>query len=154
MRLSQNITTLIVALCVLHGTAHAQASRTDSTGALAAVEQFQAALAGGDSTRAVSLLAEDVLILESGAIQTRSDYLGGHLSADMKAAQGSKGVRTVIKATVIGDAAYIVAKTVTPPSGTDPAATGSESAELMVLSRSSGVWKIRAVHWSSRRRRA
>lgn len=154
MRLSLKFTSLIAALGFIAESAHTQASRADSVAAVAAVEQFHAALASADSARAMSLLAEDVMILESGAIQTRSDYLGGHLSADMKASQGSKGVRSVIKATVVGDAAYIVAKTVTPPTGSDPAATGSESAELMVLSRVSGVWKIRAVHWSSRRRRA
>ncbi len=154
MRLSLRVISLIAALGVIAKGAYAQPSRADSAGAVAAVEQFHGALASADSARAMSLLADDVMILESGAIQTRSDYLGGHLNADMKASQGSKGVRTVIKATVVGDAAYIVAKTVTPPTGTDPAATGSESAELMVLSRVSGVWKIRAVHWSSRRRRA
>lgn len=154
MRLSQHVSGIIAAVAFISGSVHAQPIRPDSAGAVAAVEQFHAALASADSARAMSLLADDVMILESGAIQTRSDYLGGHLSADMKASQASKGVRTVIKATVIGDAAYVVAKTVTPPTGTDAAATGSESAELMVLARVSGVWKIRAVHWSSRRRRA
>ena len=100
----------------------------------------------------VSLLADDVLIVESGHIQTRSDYLGGHLGADMKASQGSTGVRTVVKVSIVGDAAYVVSKTVTPPTAA-VGSTGSELAELMVLSKSSAGWKIRAVHWSSRRRR-
>lgn len=130
----------------------AQTSRADSVAAVGAVEQFQASLAAADSAMAVSLLADDVLIVESGHIQTRSDYLGGHLGADMKASQGSKGVRTVVKVSIVGEAAYVVSKTVTPPTAA-AGSTGSELAELMVLSKSSAGWKIRAVHWSSRRRR-
>ena len=130
----------------------AQTPRADSVAAVGAVEQFQASLAAADSAMAVSLLADDVLIVESGHIQTRSDYLGGHLGADMKASQGSKGVRTLVKVSIVGAAAYLVSKTVTPPTAA-PGSTGSELAELMVLSKTSAGWKIRAVHWSSRRRR-
>ena len=130
----------------------AQAARPDSVAAVAAIGQFQAALAAGDSVRAVALLADDVLIMEGGAIQTRAEYLGGHLGADMKASQGSKGERSVIKVSILNDAAYIVSKTVTPPRGA-AGSTGSELAELMVVSKTSSGWKIRAVHWSSRRRR-
>lgn len=132
--------------------AGAQPARTDSLGAAAAVEQFHAALAAADSARAVAVLADDALIMEGGAIQTKSDYLGGHLAGDMKASQGAKGERTVLKVTVVGHAAYIASRTVTPPTGAQ-GSTGSELAELMVLSKVSGSWKIRAVHWSSRRRR-
>lgn len=130
----------------------AQAPRADSLAAVSAVEQFHAALGAADSARAVSLLTDDVLIIESGHIQTRSEYLGGHLGADMKASQGSKGERTIVKVTVVGDVAYIVSKTVHPPTGAVGNA-GSESVELMVVTKSAGGWKISAVHWSSRRRR-
>lgn len=133
------------------GTIHAQ--RSDSAAAVGAVEQFHAALAAADSARAVGLLSDDVLILESGAVQTRAEYLSGHLGADMKASQGPKGERTALKVTVVGDAAYVVSKTITPPTGAQ-GSTGSESAELMLVSKTATGWKIRAVHWSSRRRRA
>ena len=133
--------------------AGAQALRPDSVAAVAAVEQFHAALAAADSSRAVSLLADDVLIVESGNIQTRAQYLGGHLGADMKASQGPKGDRSMVQVTIIGDAAYIVSKTVTAPSGV-AGNTGSESAELMVVAKTPNGWKIKAVHWSSRRRHA
>lgn len=99
------------------------------------------------------MLTEDVLIIESGAIQTRGEYLGGHLGADMRASKGAKGERTVVKVNVVGDAAYVVSKTVTPPTGAE-GSTGSESVELMVVTKTTAGWKIRAVHWSSRRRRA
>ncbi len=143
---------LAAALCVAPTNASAQGTRSDSSAATAAVEGFHAALAARDSVRAVALLANDAMILESGAIQSRAEYLSHHLGADMKAMQGSKGVRTVVQTRVVGDAAYIVSKTLTPPSGAE-GSTASESVELMVLSRAGSGWSIRAVHWSSRRRR-
>ena len=133
--------------------AGAQTTRADSVAAVSVVDQFHAAIAAADSVRAVSWLADDVMIMESGVIQTRADYLGGHLRADMQGGQGSKSERTVMKVSIVGNAAYLVAKTVTPPSGAQ-GSTGSESAELIVLSSTTGGWKIRAIHWSSRRRRA
>ncbi|MDQ6735141.1 MAG: nuclear transport factor 2 family protein [Nitrospirota bacterium] len=134
-------------------TASAQPARTDSANVLAAIEQFHDALAASDSVLAVSLLADDAAIIESGAIQSRADYLSHHLGADMKASQGSKSVRTVMKLTIVGTMAYVVSKTETPRSGAE-GSTGSELAELMVVSKTTSGWKIRAVHWSSRRRRA
>ncbi|MES2521910.1 MAG: nuclear transport factor 2 family protein [Gemmatimonadota bacterium] len=131
----------------------AQATRADSSAVVTAVEQFHAALTAGDSARAVALLAADVVVLESGAIQTRAEYLGHHLGADMKASKGSKAARSVVQVRVVGDAAYVVSKTATPATNAD-GSNGSEMAELMVLSKTASGWTIRAVHWSSRRRRA
>ncbi len=133
--------------------ASAQASRTDSAGAVAAVAQFHAALKDADSVRAVSLLAEDVMILESGAIQTRSDYLGHHLGADMKGSAGSKAERSVVRVSLAVGSAIVVSRSITPPTGAE-GNTGSEMAELMVLSKTANGWQIRAVHWSSRKRKA
>ena len=144
---------LALGVALIASSAHAQTQRADSTAAVAAVEQFHAALAAADSARAVSMLTDDVLILESGAVQTRAEYLGGHLGADMKASQGPRGERSVLNVTVMGDAALVVSKTVTPPTGAQ-GSTGSEMAELMVVTRTATGWRIRAVHWSSRRRRA
>ena len=133
--------------------AQAQSGRAaDSLAAIAVVEQYEAALSAGDSVKAVSLLAEDVLVLESGAIQTRAEYLSHHLGADMKASAGPKGERTVVTVNVLGDAAYVVTKTLRPGTGAQ-GSTGSELAELMVLAKTAGGWKIKAIHWSSRRRR-
>ncbi len=128
-------------------------SPSDSAAAAAVVEQFHAALVAGDSARVVSLLADDVVIAEAGAIETRAEYIGHHLGADMKASRSSKGDRTVVRVTVMRDAALIAARTINPPTGAQ-GNTGSELAELMIVSRTSSGWRIRAVHWSSRRRRA
>ena len=144
-----------LALIAAAGSAQAQSRPApgDSAAALAVVEQYEAALSAGDSAKAVSLLADDLLVMEAGAIETRAEYLAHHLGADMKASAGAKGERTVLRVSVVGDAAYVVTKTVRPGTGAQ-GSTGSELAELMVLSKTSTGWKIRAIHWSSRRRRA
>lgn len=131
----------------------AQPASQDSKAAAMAVEQFHAALTAGDSARAVALLSKDVLVLESGAVQTRAEYLSHHLGADMKASNGSKAVRSIVQVQLMGEAAYVVSKSITPPTGAE-GATGSEMAELMVLSKTPSGWSIRAVHWSSRRKRS
>jgi len=132
--------------------AGAQSSSADSAAAVAVTQRFHQALAASDSTLAVSLLADDVLVLESGAIQNRADYLSHHLGADMKASHDSRGVRTVVRVTVVGSLAYVASSTLTPSTGAE-GNNGSELAELMIVSRGATGWKIRAVHWSSRRRR-
>lgn len=142
----------IASVITLSTSAAGAQSRPDSAAAVAVVEQFHAALTASDSARAVSLLTDDVLVIESGHIQTRAEYLGGHLGADMKASAGSKGERTVVKVTIVGDAAYVVSRTLNPPTGA-AGNTGSESVELMVTTKSPAGWRISAVHWSSRRRR-
>lgn len=125
----------------------------DSAAALAVVTQYEAALARGDSALAVSLLADDLMVLEAGSIETRAEYLAHHLGADIKASAGAKGERTVVKVSIAGDAAYVITRTTRPGTGAQ-GSTGSELAELMVLSRTTTGWTIRAIHWSSRRRRA
>lgn len=133
--------------------AGAQTVRVDSTNAVATVMQFHAALAAADSAKAVSLLADDVMVLESGAIQTRGEYLSHHLGADMKASVGSKAQRSIVRVSLTGGTAVVVSKSVSPPTGAE-GNTGSEMAELMVVAKTAAGWQIRAVHWSSRRRKA
>lgn len=133
--------------------AASQGARSDSAAAMAAIDAFHAALHAGDSARAVGQLAEDAVIIEAGTIETRAQYLSGHIGADIKASGGTPGVRTVVAATVVGSVAFVTARTVTTTT-TAQGASISELAELMVVAKSDGTWKIRAVHWSSRRRRA
>lgn len=146
---------LVVSLSVFSPTfrLHAQPSRADSSAVSTAVAQFHDALTAGDSVRAVAMLASDALVLEGGAIETRAEYLSHHLGADMAASRDSKGTRTVVQVRVTGDAAYVVSRTVTPPTG-EEGSTGAQMAELMVLERTTAGWKIQAIHWSSRRRRS
>ena len=129
-------------------------SRTaDSTAVVTVATQFHQSLARGDSAAAANLLASDVVVLESGELESRSDYLGHHLSADIAFAKSVPSTRVVRQVTVVGDAAWIVSTSST--SGTfEGRAVRSEGAELLVLRRVGGTWRIAAVHWSSRRPRS
>jgi hypothetical protein len=72
LRLPLRVIVLASAMCIASGRLHSQGARQDSAGAVATVARFHEALAAQDSVRALSLLASDVLVLESGAIQTRA----------------------------------------------------------------------------------
>lgn len=125
----------------------------DSSDVAAAVVKFSASLAAGDSTAALALLTDDVVILESGGVETRAQYRSGHLSADIAFAQAVPSRRSPVAVRVRGDAAWT-----TSTSTTEGVYRGrpinSTGVELMVLTREPGGWKIRAVHWSSHARRS
>ncbi len=125
----------------------------DSAGVVDAINRFHAALANGDSAAALALLAEDVLIVEAGDVQTREQYRSHHLSADIAFARAIPSTRSVTRVTVRGDAAWITSTSITE--GTyNGRALNSAGGELAVISREAGGWKIRAIHWSSHTRRS
>jgi ketosteroid isomerase-like protein len=125
----------------------------DSAAVAAVAAGFHAALSSGDSTAALAFLADDVLILESGGVETRAQYRAGHLSGDIAYAKAVPSTRTIQNLSVRGDVAWVTTMSVT--SGQyNGRAVNSQGAELMVLSRSGGTWKVSAIHWSSRARRA
>ncbi len=126
---------------------------TDSADAVAAATRFHAALAAGDSAGALALLSEDVAVLESGGVETSADYRAHHLGADIEYARALPSQRSVTGVRVRGDVAWVTA-TSTTQGEYRGRQVNSAGAELMVLSREAGTWKIRAIHWSSRNRRA
>ena len=126
----------------------------DSTApAVKVVEAFSTALQAGDLGRAGALLAEDVLILESGgAERSREEYLGGHAGHDaefLKAAHVQLIHRT---ARTEGELAWV---------GTESELHASKdgkpltllSTETMVLKNTPNGWRIVHIHWSSRPKR-
>jgi ketosteroid isomerase-like protein len=119
---------------------------------IAVVDAYHSALASGDSTTALSLLAADVTILESGGIEDKEHYRSGHLSGDMRFAQAVPRQRGEVTVRVLGDAAWAWSTSVTEGQMGERE-INSQSAELMVLARVDGQWLIRAIHWSSRQRR-
>lgn len=122
---------------------------TDSADVVAAVERYRQALASGDSATALALLASDVVILESGGLQTRDEYRAHHLAADIAFARAVPSVRGPMRVVIRGDAAW-TSSTTTARGEYRGRQINSAGAELMVLSRESAGWKIRAIHWSSR----
>ena len=130
---------------------HEGPAPADSSAVAAIVVKFHAALAAGDSTAALALLADDVVILESGGVESRADYRSHHLRSDIQYEQAVKIERGPIRVRIHGDVAWT--------SGTSQAQgemsgrpVNSRSAELMVMVRTLGGWKISAIHWSSQRR--
>lgn len=131
------------------GGSAAPASRNDSADVAAVVTQYQAALAAGDSATALRLLADDAVILETGGVETREHYRSGHLRSDIAFAQAVAAERSNLRVVVRGDVAWVTS-TSTTRGEFRGRSINSAGAELMVLSREPGGWKIRAIHWSSR----
>lgn len=135
------------------------ADRADSATVAAVVEDFHRALAAGDSAVVESLLAGDAIILESGGVESRSEYLAHHLSADIAFARSVRNVRAPVKVTIHGDVAW-AASTSTARGQFNGREVNSAGAELMVLVRAprgaraaaiqADGWLIAAIHWSSR----
>ncbi|MFC4820990.1 YybH family protein [Dokdonella ginsengisoli] len=121
--------------------------------AVAVVERFSAALQAGDLETAGSLLAEDVLILESGgAERSRAEYLGGHAGHD---AEFLKQVHVQVlrrTAKAAGDFAWVGTES-QMHGRKDGKSTTVLSTETMLLQRGADGWRIVHVHWSSRSKR-
>jgi ketosteroid isomerase-like protein len=143
---------LLLSLLVLADVVVAQRGPSDSTTVAATVRAFHEALARGDSTAALALLAPDVIILESGGREDLDEYRAHHLSADIEFARSVPSRAGPMQVTFVGDVAW--ASSTSETTGTfRERPISSVGAELIVLSRHEGGWRIRAIHWSSRTRR-
>lgn len=132
--------------------AGAQTTTADSTAVAAVIERYHRALAAGDSVSALELLTHDVMILESGGAETREEYRSHHLPSDIQFARAIQSKRGPVTVSVRGDVAWGISTSTTQGQFRERA-INSAGAELMVLSRESDGWRIRAIHWSSRTRR-
>lgn len=131
-----------------HAGMHA-APAGDSAAVASAVHAYHAALQARDTAAVLRLLAADVLVAESGGIETREEYLSHHLPGDMAFASSVGRETSPVAVTVAGDVAWAVSTSRTQGTFRDRA-VNSMGAELMVLSRDADGWRIRAIHWSSR----
>ena len=125
----------------------------DSLEVARAVERFHQALAAGDSATVLALLADDVIILESGGRETKAEYRAHHLGTDIEFARAVPRERTAVRVHLQGDAAW-ASSTSTAQGEFRGRAVRTATAELMVLTRTDAGWRIRAIHWSSRALRA
>jgi ketosteroid isomerase-like protein len=121
----------------------------DSAAVAAVVDRFHTALAEGDSAAVAHLLAPDAIILENGGVETRGEYLGGHLRGDIAFAQAVVPERAPTRVVVAGDAAWAVS-TSSARGEFRGRPVNAVGAELMVLRRANDGWRIVAIHWSSR----
>ena len=118
--------------------------------AVRGVEAFGEALQANRIEGASRLLAEDVLVLESGgAERSRAQYLAEHAAADAAYLQGAEQQVTARRARVAGDLAWVgtETRTTTHKDGKSRTSLGTET---MVLRRTDAGWRIVHIHWSSR----
>lgn len=131
---------------------HPAPATSDSAAVVAAVHAFHAALEQGDTAAVKALLASDVRVLEGGGIETRDEYLSHHLPGDMAYASAVPAKQGDISVFVHGDVAWAVSSS-TRQGTYREREVNSTGAELMVLVRDMGAWRVAAVHWSSRNAR-
>ena len=135
-----------LSLWVPAASVHAQSAEG---GVSAVVDAFHRALAEGDSVAALDLLAEDAVILEGGGVETKDEYRSGHLSGDMRYAAAVPAERGPMDVRSSGDVAWAWSTNVRQGRMGDRE-IDSRGAELVVLRREDGRWRITAIHWSSR----
>jgi ketosteroid isomerase-like protein len=146
MRLTIVLAALALPMAQLHAQDPGSAAQAE---AMAVVHAFHDALAAGDSTAALSLLHDDVVILESGHAETRAEYRSGHLRADIAFASATQRSITNERVSTLGEVGLYIGESRTTGQfrSRDIDSCG---AETMVLVRTAEGWRIRHIHWSSR----
>lgn len=137
-----------VALLPWPSSLHAQTADDE---VVAVVDAFHDALAAGDSTAALALLSDDVVILEGGGVETKEEYRSGHLAGDMRFAGAVPAERGAMEVRRSGDVAWAWSTSLRQ-GRMGEREIDSRGAELVVLRRDDGPWRITAIHWSSRSR--
>jgi ketosteroid isomerase-like protein len=135
-----------------HGIPSAQgpAAATADAGPAKVVDAFHAALDRGDTKAAAGLLADALVVFEGGEVErSKAEYAAHHLSADAVFAGAVGSQLTRRSAGVSGALAWVASEGRTQGRYKDRD-IDRITTETMVLQRTSGVWKIVHVHWSSR----
>ena len=95
-----------------------------------------------------ALLSPDVVIQESGGEESRAEYRSPHLAADIEFARAVRSQQDPVRVRVREDVAWASSTRATQGEFRGRA-INSAGAELMVLTREPGGWRIVATHWSS-----
>jgi ketosteroid isomerase-like protein len=142
---------LALVATVLYGAACAAPATPSESDVTSVLESFYGAMKAADPGAAMRTLAADAVFLESGNLETRAEYEKNHLPADIQFESQVTGTRGPWRVTFQGDTAWAIA--MTEYEGTfDKNPVNFVSAQLAVLTRDTGEWLIRSIHWSSRRR--
>ncbi len=125
----------------------------EARGAAATVDAFHVALKSGDARAASALLADNVLIYESGEVErSKAEYAAHHLAADIEFTKAVPSTVTRRAGGSVGTMAWIASEGRTTGNFNgrpiDVATT-----ETMVLQRVGKAWRIVQVHWSSAKAR-
>ena len=120
-------------------------------GVIATLESFYSAMKAGDATKAMTFIAPDAVFVESGRLETRAEYEKNHLPNDIAFERQVTGRRGQWQVKSNGNTAWAIATT--DFEGTfEGSPVSFISAQLAVLSTDGDNWRIRSIHWSSRRR--
>lgn len=123
--------------------------QAQSTPPESVVRAFHEALRTGDAASVKQLLAADVVVVESGRVESREEYLAHHLAADMAFAQAVPSQRLTSATQMNGSTAWVWSTSSSEGRFRDRDIK-LQGAELVVLTRVKGAWVIRAIHWSNR----
>ncbi len=129
---------------------HAETPAPDAEEITAAVHRFHEALTKGDPLMAMAMLTADAVILESGQKQTREEYAREHLAEDIAFMKATQNTISEFAVHQEGSAAWTAASSRTSGTFHDKP-VNSAGTELMVLTKLPEGWRIRAIHWSSRK---
>lgn len=114
-----------------------------------AANVFRSALQDGNAALALSLLAPEVLIYESGDEQTsRQDYAAAHLKADIRYLDGFYVEILSQKSYEHEGLAWVTTRSRYLSKSADPP-TRQLGTETLLLRRQVSGWQIVHVHWSS-----
>ena len=114
------------------------------------VDALHAALDRGDTSTASELLADALVVFESGEVErSKAEYAGHHLPADAVFAEAVGSQVTRRSGGASGDLAWVASEGRTQGRYKDRE-VDRVTTETMILQRVSGVWRIVHVHWSSR----
>ena len=110
-------------------------------------DAFADALAQGDLDTVKSLLAEDVIVLESGGVEaSRDEYFAHHAAADAKYLADATQTITRRVAKSEGGTVWIATESTLAKPNQSP----GKNTETLVLAKRGGSWKIVHIHWSNR----
>jgi ketosteroid isomerase-like protein len=143
----------VLMLALMTGTVACQPAdntEADTAAVITKVDAFYGAMKAADKAAAMALITDDALFMEGGRLETRAEYEANHLPADIEFEQAVQGNRTSMRVTIDRDAAWVIATT-EYRGEFEASPVNFISAQLMVLTRQDSDWKIRTVHWSSRR---
>lgn len=146
----QYFTTAALALLVL--TAGALASQEDH-GPAQVADLLHEALTEGDREKVFEVIAPDVLIFESGGVESsREEYASHHMNSDMKFMAGM--TRKVIDRQVTEEGSLAVVTTRSHISGSyKDKLLNLDSTETLVMKKGENGWQISHIHWSSREKK-
>ncbi len=154
---SWGIAALVAAGTVTAVNAHESAKTASASASLAptaleaaaVIDAFHAALDHGNEADALALLADDVLIFESGgAERSKAEYAGHHLAADATFSQATAQTITQRTGRAEGDLAWIATESKTVGTYKDRP-INLIGTETMLLRRQNDGWQIVHIHWSS-----